>query len=168
MHLSNKMTLYYLRLHFKDPKDWPLTIKLKLLLKLGSVVKRLREEFEAAPGELVLKVGERVNELFERWVGSGLIKDGYKFFEGDFVFFTEDLTRDQLNGLTKEFRKGLVDLFHEFLTRIKTDISIGFTGELIDGLMQFEVHRVLPARRALAAQLASFKREAAKHAQTRP
>ncbi len=155
------MTIYYVRIVIKEAADLSLMTKLKLLLKIRMGLKRLADKARAHP-EVALRATEKAFLEIERLVDSGLMKDGYKLFEGDFVFISGDVTEEQLNEGINQIRKrvgeALSDLFGGI--GLPTDTVEYF----LDKFVQFEIHRALPVRRAVAAGLAAAKRDFAKGA----
>jgi hypothetical protein len=157
------MTIYYLQLSIKETSaDYSLMSKLRLLWKLKWTVKRFGDAIEALPPDFAVEIFEKFNAQLEQWIDSGLIKDGYKFFEGDYVFITGDLTVDQLNELNKKMRAVIVQFVYDILAKLGKPTTLA--DYMADEIVKIETHRALPLRRALAATLAAAKRGVAKGA----
>lgn len=155
------MTLYYLQLTIKETSaDYSLMSKLKLLWKLRWTVRRMGDAIEGLPPEEGVKILERFISQIEQMIDSGHIKDGYKFFEGDFVLVTGDLTEGQLNQLTMKLREMVLEFIRDILLKIGKPTKLA--DYIADEIVKIEIHRVLPLRRALAASLAAAKRGVAK------
>jgi hypothetical protein len=110
----------------------------------------LADKVRAHP-ELTLGATEGAYQEFERLIDSGLKKDGYKLFEGDLVYISGDVTEDQLNEGIKQVRRHIGESLSDFFGGI--GISTATADYFLDTFVHFEIHRALPVRRAVAAQL---------------